>query len=95
VVEEAVFVLRMAGVGASGLVRTTLRRDVASLIVEESERWSADAVLVGAPHRRGVGRLLSHGVRDQVIRRSSRPVLVAPACALVVMAHAMVEGVPD
>ena len=78
-VEEAVFRLRMAGVGCEGAIRSALRKDVASLIVEASEQWNADAIIVGPQHRWGLGRLLGHGVREKVAQRSQMPVLVAPA----------------
>ena len=78
-VEDAVFRLRMAGVGSEGAIRSALRKNVATLIVEASEQWNADAIIVGSQHRRGLGRLIGHGVREKVAKKSQMPVLVAPA----------------
>ena len=77
-VEETVFELRMAGIGASGLHRSALRRTVGSMIVDEAGRWEADTILLGGRHHRGAGRLLGHQVREHVLRLSPLPVLVAP-----------------
>jgi nucleotide-binding universal stress UspA family protein len=77
-VERAVFDLRMAGVPSDGLCRSAVRRDVSSLIVDDADRFEADAIVMGANHRRGLSRRLGGGVREGVIRRTSIPVLVAP-----------------
>ena len=78
VVEEAVFRLRMAGVGAAGFVRPCFNRDLGRMIVDEANHWGADAIVVGGRQGRGPGRVLGHGIRERVLRRSSLPVTVAP-----------------
>jgi hypothetical protein len=78
IVEEAVFKLRMAGIGCDGLVRLAVNRDVGVLVLEEANRWGADAIVVGARRRRAPTWLFGRGVREQIIRRSTLPVLVAP-----------------
>jgi nucleotide-binding universal stress UspA family protein len=78
VVEEAVFHLRMAGVGAAGLVRPCFHRDVSRMIVDEANRWGADTIVVGGRQGRGPGRVLGHGIRERVLRRSALTVKVAP-----------------
>ena len=78
VVEEAVFDLRMAGVGATGSVRPCFNRDVGRMILEEAERWRADLIVVGGRRGRGPGRVLGRGTRERVLRRSPIPVVVAP-----------------
>ena len=77
-VEEAVFHLRMAGVGAAGYVRPCFNHDLGRMIVEEANHWGADAIIVGGRQGRGPGRVLGHGIRERVLRRSSLPVKVAP-----------------
>lgn len=79
VVEQAVFELRMAGIGSDGTTRAALRTDVSSLIVDTARRWGSHVIVLGTSGRQGLGRLLGHGVRERVIRKSSVPVLVAPA----------------
>ena len=78
-VEESVFDLRMSGVGAAGQVRACVRQDVGKVIVAEATRWEADVIVVGGRRGRGRGRLLGHGVRERVMRRSPLPVVVAPS----------------
>lgn len=79
IVQEAVFALRMAGVGSEGVSRAALRHDVGSLIVKGAVHWDSDVIVMGTNKSRGLGRLLGHGVRERVIRKSPIPVLVAPA----------------
>jgi nucleotide-binding universal stress UspA family protein len=70
-VEEAVFALRMAGVGAHGAVRHSRLGRVGLKLLEEASNWSADAIVLGARRAVGWQRLLSRGVREQVLRRST------------------------
>ena len=78
VVEEAVFNLRMSGVGADGAVRKCFKNDLGHMIVTEAGRWGADMIVVGGRRSRGPGRLFGHGIRERVLRRSPLPVMVAP-----------------
>jgi nucleotide-binding universal stress UspA family protein len=87
VVEQAVFELRMAGIGSDGTTRSALRRDVGSLIVEGAHHLSSDVIVLGANGGKGLRRLLGSGVRERVIRKSSIPVLVAPSIVSAKRAH--------
>jgi nucleotide-binding universal stress UspA family protein len=77
-VEEAVFSLRLAGVGAEGRACSFLEDQVPFRIVEESLYWICDAIVLGTRRLRGVSRLSGRGVRDRVIRLTILPVLAAP-----------------
>jgi nucleotide-binding universal stress UspA family protein len=75
--EAAVFELRMAGMGASGLVRQALIGKAAEAITAEATEWGADLIILGPP-RRGklAGRLLG-SVTLNVVKHAPCPVLVA------------------
>jgi nucleotide-binding universal stress UspA family protein len=78
-VHEAVFTLRLAGLGAEGRKYSVIEDQVALRIVEESLYWLCDAIVLGTRRLRGIGRLSGRGVREQVVRLSLLPVLAAPA----------------
>lgn len=77
--ERAVFTLRMAGVGAQGSIRYAPVNAVGLRILQEAREFGADAIVLGALHRRGLSRLRGTGVREDVLRRSEVPVLTVPA----------------
>jgi len=77
-VEQAVFALRLAGVGAEGRACSLPEDQVARCIVEESLYWECDAIVVGTRRLRGISRLSGHGVRDRILRLSPLPVIAAP-----------------
>ena len=80
-VEEAVFELRMAGVGASGRVASTLQGRVPQALLDQADACSADAIVVGWRPRRGLRRLLHGGDRERLMRLSKVPVILAPLVA--------------
>jgi nucleotide-binding universal stress UspA family protein len=77
-VSEAVFALRVAGVGAEGYSCSVFQDYVGQRIVYESLFWLCDVIVLGTRRLRGLGRLSGHGVRDQVLRLSPLPVIAAP-----------------
>jgi nucleotide-binding universal stress UspA family protein len=77
-VQQAVFSLRIAGVGAEGLACSTLEDRVAERIIEESRRWTCDAIIVGTRRLLGIHRLSGRGRREQILRASALPLLAAP-----------------
>jgi nucleotide-binding universal stress UspA family protein len=78
-VEEAVFSLRMLGVGASGVVREGSVNKIAIVLLAEAASWQADAIVLSGRRTRGWRATSGRGVREQVLRRSSIPAtLVAP-----------------
>jgi len=81
VVEEAVFELRMSGIGSSGKVASTLEGRVAQSILDQAEACAADAVVVGWHKRRGLRRVFRKGVREHLMRLSRLPVILAPVTA--------------
>jgi nucleotide-binding universal stress UspA family protein len=77
-VEQVVTSLRNAGVRADGRLRTLPEHRVANGIVDESARYGCDAIVLGARRLRGLSRMYGRGVREQVLRLSALPVIVAP-----------------
>lgn len=70
-----------AVVSASGiLVETKLIQSnnerIASLLVEEAERWQAELVVIGTHGHSGFSRLLLGSVAEGVVRMASIPVLL-------------------
>ena len=77
-VEESVARLNQAGVPADGTIYSARESIVARCIVETAdERWCTGIVL-GSLRLRGIRRLSGRKVREQVTRRSTLPVIVAP-----------------
>lgn len=81
VVEAAVFELRMAGIGACGVVGHTLLGRAAEAILADAEAWGADLIVVGAPHRGELATRLFGSVSLRVIQQAQCPVLIAPPAA--------------
>lgn len=77
-VDEAVFMLRMAGIGANGVVRHGRMDRIGFLLVDEASLWQADAIVLSARRATGWRRLLGRGVREQVLRRSSFSTILVP-----------------
>jgi nucleotide-binding universal stress UspA family protein len=77
-VNEAVFSLRLAGVGAEGHSCSVFEDQVAQRIVDESLIWLCDAIVLGTRRLRGLDRLSGRGVRERVLRLSPLPVIAAP-----------------
>jgi len=77
-VEESVARLNQAGVAADGIIYSARESTVARCILETAdERWCTGIVL-GSFRLRGIRRLSGRKVREQVTRRSTLPVIVAP-----------------
>ena len=77
-VDEAVFVLRLAGVRTEGRSCSLPEDQVARRIVQESMHWMCDAIVLGTRRLHGVSRLSGRGVRERVLRLSLLPVIAAP-----------------
>ena len=77
-VDEAVFSLRLAGIGAEGRACSFPDDQVPQRIVEESMYWICDAIVLGSRRLHGVSRISGRGVRERVLRLSLLPVIVAP-----------------
>ena len=77
-VDEAVFHLRLASVGAEGRACSSREDTVASRIVEEASRWQCDAIVLGSRRLRGFNRINGWGVRERILRLSPLPVIVTP-----------------
>jgi len=80
-VDDALFRLRMAGLGAEGMVCTVPEALVADRIADEASHWGCDAIVLGSRRLRGISRLSGQGVSERLLRRSPLPVVVAPAPA--------------
>jgi nucleotide-binding universal stress UspA family protein len=77
-VNEAIFSLRLAGVGADGRACSAPEDYVARRIVEESLYWMCDAIVLGTRRLQGMARLSGRGRREQILRLSPLPVIAAP-----------------
>ncbi len=77
-VDEAVFCLRMGGVGADGRVLAAPSHRLARCIVGEAANAGCDAIVLGSRRLRGFDRLSGHGVREQITRLTVLPVVTAP-----------------
>jgi len=82
--EEAVFELRMSGVGADSVSRLAHSKGVDALIAEEATRWSADVIVLGSSVRR---RLFGRDLRELVLQKTRLPVVVVPERPANVRAH--------
>jgi nucleotide-binding universal stress UspA family protein len=78
-VEEAIFLLRMSGVGAEGVVRNGPVDRIAQILLEEGSAWNADAIVLRARRTSGLRRLLGRGVREEVLRRSRMTTVLVSA----------------
>jgi nucleotide-binding universal stress UspA family protein len=78
-IEEAVFTLQLAGIGASGTVRHASLQGIGPVLIDEARNWRADAIVMRAPRPRRWHRFFGHGVLQQVLHRSTiATVLVSP-----------------
>ncbi len=96
-VDDATLRFRCAWVTATGVARlipTTTSRSVSESIADEARRWAADAIVLGSQRRRGLCRVTSRGVREQVTRLSCLPVLTAPAPLRVASADLVTQLAP-
>lgn len=75
VVEAAVFELRMADFGASGLIRHAPADRAAEAIVAEAAEWGADLIVLGFPRRGELMTRLFGSVTLRVLERAPCPVL--------------------
>jgi nucleotide-binding universal stress UspA family protein len=79
-VADAVFRLRMLGIGASGRARAALRDRVAERILEESLFHDCSTIVLGSRRLRGCARLSAQGTRERLLRLSELPIVIAPTC---------------
>ncbi len=87
VVNEAVFDLRMAGIGASGQVRRSRIGHAGDAILEEAWEWQADAIVVGTGRPTLLNRFpWRRTVTDRLRQGSAVPVIVAPPTSAVIAA---------
>jgi len=75
-VEDAVSELEREGVEASGSVGRVIVGKVAEAILDQAASVGANEIVLGAKRS---GGLVSRRTRERLLRRSSLPVLVAPA----------------
>ena len=80
-VQEAAFMLQMAGIGAEGIVRHGRLDRIGIVLLEEAANWHADAIVLRARRAIGWQRLFGRGVREQVLKRS-RMTTVLVSCQI-------------
>lgn len=78
-VRDAVLALRQLGVTVEGRSCSLQQDHVARRIVHEALVWECQVIVLGSRRLRGFGRLSGRGVREQVLRLSSLPVVVGPS----------------
>jgi nucleotide-binding universal stress UspA family protein len=91
-VDEAVFRLRLANIGAEGRACSAREEQVASRIVDEASHWRCDAIVLGSRRLRGISRLSGWGVRERILRLSPLPVIVTPQPLLIGKRRPMVPA---
>ena len=79
VMEAAVFELRMAGMGASGQVRTAGFDKAAEAILADAAEWGADLIVLGYPRRGELRTRVFGSVMLRVLQHAPCPVVVASA----------------
>ena len=81
-VEESVARINEAGIPAEGMIYTTREPNVAKCIVETADECGCSGIVLGSHRLRGIRRLAGRKVREQAMRLSALPVLVAPPALL-------------
>lgn len=76
VLQDAMAVAQIAGVGADNMLFDNFGGRLAEIIIDAANEWKADLIVVGTHGRRGVGRLLLGSGAEQIIRLAPVPVLV-------------------
>ena len=77
-VSDIIYELQRVGVEAHGLIRTARSGRVAEEILYAAHKHHAEEIVVGAPRRSWLRRLLSGSVTPRVVRLSDLPVLIVP-----------------
>lgn len=70
-----------AGVEAETVLRDQLKGTIDEAVESEVLAWPADLVVIGTHGRRGVGRLVMGSSAENILRRSTVPVLLVRAKA--------------
>ena len=78
VVADALRELHAAGIDATGVTYRTSAFDLPAAICDLADECRADAIVVGSRRRR-VASFLRRSTREAIARRTSLPVLTAPA----------------
>jgi len=78
IVADALREMHDAGIGASGVTYRTTAFDLPAAICDLADQCRADAIVVGSRRRR-FGSFLRRSVRESIARRTSLPILTAPA----------------
>ncbi|HLN15850.1 MAG TPA: universal stress protein [Acidimicrobiales bacterium] len=78
-VQQAVFDLGMAGIGATGGLFRCDPHLVGRRLAAEAAREGVDLIVLGTRRTRGLARLRAGGVREQLMRHTSLPILLGPS----------------
>ncbi len=79
IIDEAVAKVKAAGLEVETALPENLTQRIATVIVEEAKRWSADLVVVGTHGRRGIQHLVLGSVAEGVARAATMPILLIPS----------------
>lgn len=78
IVDDAVAVMRRAGVQADGELLDGLTPDVPDAVTAAARRFGADLIVLGPHHRSGLAARFAARVSDAVAHHSEVPVLLTP-----------------
>ena len=76
ILSDGLAICESAGVRADTILVDQLGGHLAETVDESAKDWNASLVVVGTHGRKGVGRILMGSGAEQIIRLSTRPVLV-------------------
>lgn len=76
ILSSAEAMVRRAGIQVETRLIQSNNKRVASILVEEAERWQAELIVIGTHGHSGVSRLLLGSVAEGVARIASVPVLL-------------------
>ena len=76
VIADATAIAESAGVTVDSRLVTVTGERLGDVMAREAAEWNADLIVVGSHGRRGIGRVLLGSGAEQIVRRSTVPVLV-------------------
>ncbi len=76
ILAEAAAVVSASGIPVETRLIQANNERIASLLVEEAERWQAELIVIGTHGHSGFSRLLLGSVAEGVVRMASIPVLL-------------------
>ncbi|MGH8979940.1 MAG: universal stress protein [Acidimicrobiales bacterium] len=94
IVAEALREIHAAGVRATGVTYRTTAFDLPAAICDLADQCRADAIVVGSRRRRGCA-FLRRSTHERIARRTSLPILTAPAPLRIDKRDRALDAVPS